>query len=265
MQVQSTAATAAADVFQGRYRGAIPNVDFTPRAFAGFKSEAEYKAFFEKSIKPYRNTQGTSYVDMSYENTLSRFLEVFGDVKHTTGGELMSIYYVITGVCEGEEDSTVVFTGNTVNYGVENKSQIEISPPLGKITHGFKCKWLDFQRFLIWNILRDPEYWVVYSQYVIAENEFTKSIHTLMSVFVWGNPRVKINEMFEYHPDFASGDIDTLMLMELRKENLRSQMERCMKSFLLGTHPRVGENSPIQTLCFDVIEMIRGYVVSVEK
>jgi hypothetical protein len=86
-----------------------------------------------------------------------------------------------------------------------------------------------------------------------------------MSVIVWGNPRVKINEMFEYHPDFASGDIDTLMLMELRKENLRSQMERCMKSFLLGTHLRVGEHSPIQILCVDVIEMIRGYVVSVEK
>ena len=125
--------------------------------------------------------------------------------------------------------------------------------------HGFKCKINDFYRFLFWNILRSPHHWKAgILNYGYASQPLINIAKVICLLSYWYPNIVKSKNQYIYNwytgdtyvYGYSQSDYEKIIL----KQN--HQLIKQTEAFLMGTHQRLGQNSPIQMLCFDIVEMI---------
>lgn len=133
-----------------------------------------------------------------------------------------------------------------------------MSPTL-KREHGFVCSVHAFYRYLVWNMLSHAD--KIYSieiPYLTTCPQTTNLMNTVL-YSVWGHSRVKLDpNMIIVRRISLVRQRENAMsqIQKMREQCVTSLLLKQFQSFLLHTHPRLGEKSPANVLCIDVLESI---------
>lgn len=127
------------------------------------------------------------------------------------------------------------------------------------------CSVYTFCRYIIWNCLRDSDTWTAFYisyNYTPDHPFYNKIYHNIQIIImksVWWHCNVKIhNEIKIYYNAFILKEKERRKCEKLLLKNL-------FYTFLLHTHLRLGEESPANVLCFDVLELICKQLVNEKK
>jgi hypothetical protein len=255
---------------------------FDPRDYTGLKSEQDYKKFTKTSIQLFMKckTNLQKYPHLLQEaeakqRRLLQQLEKTEDVKsnnihitvHFSPCPNEPLQYVvfslsrqrITNVNSFLKLSVISFSDYCIKYGIKQTFE--------NIQVGFRCKATDFHKFLIWIIMRSAHLWqnIIFKNMDNSSLAISRQLTAHLSWYVFNHPCVKLHEDLKILRDFGSYN---LPLPESREHSLKEDAHKrlllkksqVMHAFLMGTHKRLGENSPVQTLCDDIIWKISKYV-----
>lgn len=222
-----------------------PYTPFNPKEYIGFESERSYQHFFNNKFKYNQRNKKMMH-------SVERFIEAF---ESKECNEVLSIKYCVI----PSSSSYVIFTGCILETSHNNNTDCYIDikkVPTVSAKKGFKCHYADFVKFLLWNLLKRPEKWFSLRLSGCEDAKLEASLY----LHCFGHCNVKLNTQFRAYliPDDHIYNYTKIIFMNRDASHwrLKRKKQEMIISFLMGNHKRLGQNSPIQLLCIDVIGII---------
>ena len=209
------------DLLISSYNKPIPFNSFyaQPKDYTGFKSEQDYIQFKRSCLYTYTDFKHHINNQLKFEKrrqehkrNFADFLSEFETQSLVDKSKPRMGFYISFKLCKKDKDY-IIFNGDAVK-SFSNHIRIH-NHQSDVVKYGIRCKFHEFTKFLLWNLLRCPETWtgihiedysyLTYPIPIVKEFEKIYTVHLLNTILYevllkccFGNSSIHIHPNFKY-------------------------------------------------------------------